>query len=75
MDGATTYHLTSIDYYISARDELARFLETATFGITQSKLHDLENLLPILLRKNAEMDYKPNTHSIHQPSKILERRN
>jgi len=40
------YYLTTYTYSISLRDELARFLESATFGITQSELSDLEALTP-----------------------------
>lgn len=44
LEAPAKYYLTAYDHSISSRDELARFLESATFGITQSGIQDLENL-------------------------------
>ena len=40
------YYLTTYIHSVSSRDDLARFLETATFGITQSDILEIETLSP-----------------------------
>ncbi len=44
LDAGELYVLSTLDYYtLSENDEYARFLETATFGITQEQLDAFEN--------------------------------
>jgi hypothetical protein len=38
LEADSTYQLSSVVYSLSEQDEYARFLETATFGITQEDL-------------------------------------
>lgn len=43
LDSGSQFNLASYSYSLSKSDEAARFLETATFGITQSQLDAFEN--------------------------------